>query len=62
MRGGLAGKDHQGSKSYHYDLLKPLLIVHLSACPRPQQVRGMYGDDWERLGRMSIIEDGTGDK
>ena len=28
----------------------------------PQQVRGKYGDDWERLGRMSIIEDGAGDK
>ena len=26
----------------------------------PQQVRGKYGDDWERLARMSIIEDGVG--
>ncbi|GAX74311.1 hypothetical protein CEUSTIGMA_g1760.t1 [Chlamydomonas eustigma] len=25
-----------------------------------QQVRGKYGDDWERLARMSIIEDGSG--
>jgi hypothetical protein len=22
------------------------------------QVRGKYGDDWERISRMSIIEDG----
>eukprot|EP00879_Flechtneria_rotunda_P002992 GHRR01003210.1.p1 GENE.GHRR01003210.1~~GHRR01003210.1.p1 ORF type:complete len:957 (+),score=328.75 GHRR01003210.1:132-3002(+) len=28
-----------------------------------QQVRAKYGDDWERIGRMSIIEDGAhGDK
>jgi len=27
------------------------------------QVRAKYGDDWERIGRMSIIEDGAhGDK
>lgn len=25
-------------------------------------MRGKYGDDWERIGRMSIIEDGSGDK
>jgi hypothetical protein len=23
----------------------------------PTQVRGKYGDDWERISRMSIIED-----
>jgi hypothetical protein len=27
------------------------------------QVRAKYGDDWERISRMSIIEDGAaGDK
>jgi hypothetical protein len=25
---------------------------------RLPQVRAKYGDDWERIGRMSIIEDG----
>lgn len=27
-----------------------------------QEVRGQFGDDWERMGRMSIIEDGQGEK
>jgi hypothetical protein len=32
--------------------------VRIHAVPLLCQVRGKYGDDWERISRMSIIEDG----
>ena len=34
----------------------------LNPCRLTQVIRAKYGDDWERISRMSIIEEGAGEK